>query len=150
MLRINSMAALFAVLVAGAPATAVAEPEMMSVYKSPWCGCCAGWVDHMRAAGFQVEVTEMEDLQGIKALAGVPAEAMSCHTAMIDAYAVEGHVPADIITRLLEERPAVSGIAVPGMPIGSPGMEGPNPQAYSVKTFTEGEVAGTFATVTPN
>ena len=149
MLRINSMAALFAVLVAGAPA-AMAEPDVLSVYKTPWCGCCAGWVDHMRAAGFQVEVTEMEDLQGIKALAGVPAEAMSCHTAMIDGYTVEGHVPADIIARLLEERPAVSGIAVPGMPMGSPGMEGPNPQAYSVMTFNNGEVADTFATVTPN
>jgi len=147
--RIISMAGLFAVMVAGTTGAVMAEPGVMSVYKSPWCGCCTAWVDHVRAAGFSVEVTEVEDLQAIKTMAGIPNEAQACHTAMIDGYAIEGHVPADVIARLLDERPGVAGIAVPGMPVGSPCMEGPNPQAYDVITVVGGELGETFATVTP-
>lgn len=100
-----------------------AEAAPMVVYKSPTCGCCGAWVDHVRENGFEVEVKEVFDLEPIKAAAGVPGQMESCHTAMIDGYVVEGHVPAEDIKRLLSEKPDVKGIAVPGMPIGSPGME---------------------------
>ncbi|MEG3617023.1 DUF411 domain-containing protein [Magnetovibrio sp. PR-2] len=100
-----------------------AHAAEMVVYKSPTCGCCGAWVDHVRANGFEVEVKEVFDLDPIKASAGVPGEMESCHTAMIDGYVVEGHVPAEDIKRLISEKPDVKGIAVPGMPIGSPGME---------------------------
>jgi len=89
----------------------------------------------MRDAGFEVETVDLRDLDGIKAEQGVPAELSSCHTAVVDGYVVEGHVPAADVVRLLETRPAVRGLAVRGMPIGSPGMEGSNPERYSVYAF---------------
>lgn len=95
----------------------------IAVYKDPSCGCCGQWVAHLRAAGFAVEVHDAEDIVRIKADAGVPDNLQSCHTAMIDGYVIEGHVPAADIRRLLSERPAAKGLAVPGMPVGSPGME---------------------------
>lgn len=114
----------------------------MTVYKSQWCGCCTQWVAHMREHGFAVEVEEMNDLSPIKARYGVTQELSSCHTAVVDGYVVEGHVPADLVKRLLRDRPEVVGLAVPGMPIGSPGMEGPNKEAYNVLTFDgEGKTA---------
>lgn len=110
-----------ALVVTGLPAYAASE--ILEVYKTPWCGCCTAWVDHMREAGFDVRVTEMEDLTPLKARHGVSAELASCHTALIGGYVVEGHVPAADVARLLEERPEATGLAVPGMPMGSPGME---------------------------
>jgi len=111
----------------------------VDVFKSATCGCCAKWVDHMRHAGFTVHVTDLEeaDLQKIKARYGVPASAQSCHTARVGGFTVEGHVPATEVKRLLKEKPAVVGLAVPGMPLGSPGMEvaGMKPQPYNVLTF---------------
>ncbi len=115
---------------------------LVTVYKSQWCGCCTQWVAHMRESGFEVKVEEMNDLSPIKARYGVTQELSSCHTAVVDGYVVEGHVPADDVKRLLRERPDVVGLAVPGMPIGSPGMEGPNKEAYNVLTFDgEGQTA---------
>jgi hypothetical protein len=106
------------------------------VYKSPTCGCCGKWVEHMREAGFKVETTDVEDVAAVKKKFGLPAGLGSCHTAIVDGYVVEGHVPAEEVKRLLEERPEVAGLAVPGMPIGSPGMEqGDRVDSYEILTF---------------
>lgn len=107
----------------------------MVVYRSPACGCCNAWVDHMRAAGFRVQVEDRADLAPVKAEMGVPFDLSSCHTALVEGYVVEGHVPAEDVRRLLAERPDVKGLAVPGMPVGSPGMEGPSPEPYTVVAF---------------
>jgi hypothetical protein len=120
----------------------------ITVYKSPTCGCCSKWVDHLKANGFEVEATDMPDVTPMKTRLGLPAGLASCHTAVVGGYVVEGHVPADVIKKLLEEKPAVAGIAVPGMPIGSPGMEGPNPQPYDVIAFTKDGEKQVFASVT--
>lgn len=121
-----------------ADATPVAGgAPVISVYKSPTCGCCSDWVDHVKAAGFAVEVHDVDNLSDIKADAGVPATARSCHTAIVGGYAIEGHVPAATIQRLLREKPAIAGLAVAGMPTGSPGMEVPGQPAdkYDVLAF---------------
>jgi hypothetical protein len=111
----------------------------VEVFKSATCGCCAKWVDHMRQAGFTVQVTDFskDELDKIKAQHGVPETAKSCHTARVGGFTVEGHVPPAEIKRLLKEKPKVAGLAVPGMPLGSPGMEvsGVQPQPYQVLTF---------------
>jgi len=112
-----------------------AKAADITVYKSPTCGCCGKWVEHLEANGFSVEVKQRRDLRPIKQQLGVQAALQSCHTGVIDGYVIEGHVPAADIRRLLEQRPAVRGLAVPGMPMGSPGMEGPRPQPYEVVTF---------------
>lgn len=104
------------------------------VYKSPACGCCSGWVEHLRANGFNVQTHDLSDVTPHKIRLGVPPRLGSCHTALIDGYVIEGHVPAQDIKRLLEERPDIAGLAVPGMPSGSPGMSGP-PQRYDVMSF---------------
>jgi hypothetical protein len=133
-IAIGSLAAAVSVVYAQRPA----EPTLQ-VYKSPTCGCCSKWVDHVRAAGFTATVTELPDerLDELKTKHRIPATAQSCHTALIGGYVVEGHVPAAEIHRLIKERPAVAGIAVGGMPLGSPGMEvaGRPPQTYNVVTF---------------
>jgi hypothetical protein len=105
------------------------------VYKSPSCGCCNAWIRHLEQHGFEVEAHDRTDMNPIKTELGVPTAYRSCHTAKVGDYVIEGHVPADLITRLIEERPAVKGLAVPGMPMGSPGMEGPRKDAYQVLTF---------------
>ena len=107
----------------------------MVVYKTPTCGCCRAWVDSMRAAGFALEVQDMPDVAPVKREHGVPGHLGSCHTAVVDGYVVEGHAPADVIRRMLRERPQVAGIAVPGMPMGSPGMEGSYKDPYQVIAF---------------
>lgn len=109
------------------------------VYKSPTCGCCTAWIDHMKAAGFDVEVHDMEDVAPVKDEQGVYPQLRSCHTALVGGYVLEGHVPAEQVARLLAERPTIRGLAVPGMPIGSPGMEQGSPenyQEYDVVAFT--------------
>jgi hypothetical protein len=120
---------------------------IVDVYKSPTCGCCANWVDHLREAGFEVRTTDMRDLTDFKASQSVPRHVESCHTALVDGYVVEGHVPASDIQRLLRERPAITGVAVPGMPIGSPGMEVPGTrgQPYDVIAFDENGHTDVFA-----
>lgn len=128
---------------AGSSASMSAVPlsEVVTVYKSASCGCCTSWVEHMREAGFEVEARDVPDadLPAIKAEHGVGLSHQSCHTAVVGDYVVEGHVPADVVRRMLEEQPDIAGLAVPGMPIGSPGMEVPDgtTQAYDVIAFTD-------------
>lgn len=95
------------------------------------------WVAHLEKHGFTVNATDVPNMGTIKQEQGIPRRLGSCHTAVVDGYLIEGHVPAEDIKRLLTDRPALKGIAVPGMPIGSPGMEGPNPQPYDVFGFDE-------------
>ncbi len=110
-----------------------AQPAV-KVWKSPACGCCGGWISHLRGAGFAVNVYDIDDVQPVKLRHGVPQELQSCHTAVVGAYVVEGHVPAGDIKRLLEERPAAKGLAVAGMPQSAPGMDGPA-EPYDVVLF---------------
>ena len=111
-------------------------PKMV-VTKDPSCGCCAAWVEHVRAAGFAVDVVESPEINRLKARLGIPGDLASCHTAEIGGYVIEGHVPAGTIRRLLAEKPQAKGLAVAGMPVGSPGMEveGMEPDAYEVVLF---------------
>ena len=99
------------------------KPAQLTVYKSPYCGCCGAWVEHVKTSGLATTVKEMEDVTPIAKKLGVPDDMRSCHTAVIEGYFIEGHVPAADIRKLLRERPKARGITVPGMPIGSPGME---------------------------
>lgn len=134
-------------LLAGAGVLAVLAPlatqvqaealPLVTVTKDPSCGCCGDWIAHVRAAGFPVRVVESDDVFSLKHRLGVTDDLASCHTAEVDGYVVEGHVPAGAVKRLLAERPAGIGLAVPGMPAGSPGMEYPGaaPQPYDVILF---------------
>ena len=113
-----------------------AGPEI-TVYKTPTCGCCAKWVEHLKENGFSVTVHEVSNTAEYRQKYGVPEKLLSCHTAVVGGYAVEGHVPAKDIHRMLKTHPKGKGIAAPGMPAGSPGMEGPRSDAYSVLLFDE-------------
>ena len=115
--------------------SAFAQTSNILVHKDPNCGCCTGWVQHLKAAGFAVTVEEPANLQVLRKQLRVPADLAACHTAEIDGYVLEGHVPAVAVRRLLEKRPTAIGLAVPGMPVGSPGMEGGPPQPYEVVLF---------------
>ena len=110
---------------AESPTIAVEKPLEITVNKSPTCGCCKLWIAHLEEAGFVVNPLDSDDMTAIKQRYGVPENVRSCHTAVIDGYVIEGHVPADDIKRLLAEKPDATGLAVPGMPLGSPGMEVP-------------------------
>ncbi len=125
------------ILAWGGGVTAQQAASVVEVYKSPTCGCCSKWVDHLRHNRFTVRTTDTEDMDAVKARYKVPAALQSCHTAIVGGYVIEGHVPASDVQRLLKERPAIVGIAVPGMPVGSPGMEvpGQKPAAYDVVAF---------------
>ena len=129
-----------AVVVAAAVAprtqqTPAAKPSV-TVYKSPTCGCCSKWIDHMRSNGFDVKAVDVEDIQAVKSAYGVPDEISSCHTSLVGGYVIEGHVPADAVARVLRERPKIAGLVVPGMPLGSPGMEqGSRRDPYSILSF---------------
>jgi hypothetical protein len=113
-----------------------AQPQLQAdVYLTPTCGCCGKWVQHLEAAKFTVKRTVTPELDAVPARRRVPENLRSCHTAVVGKYLVEGHVPVDLVERLLRERPDIAGIAVPGMPIGSPGMEGPNARPYSIVAF---------------
>ena len=111
--------------------------DVVAVYKSRTCGCCGEWVKHVEAGGLRVEVHEMDDMSPIRDRYGVPGALASCHTAVVSGYAIEGHVPAADIVRLLKERPKVRGLAVPGMVPGSPGMDQGPPQHYATLAFDE-------------
>ena len=119
--------------------------EEITVFKSASCGCCAKWVEHLRKDGYEVRVTNIEAMNAVKARFNVPAEMRSCHTAVIGGYVIEGHVPASDIQRLLKEKPKVAGLAVAGMPLGSPGMEGARAERYSVMRFTKEGASAVFA-----
>jgi hypothetical protein len=125
--------------VARVDGTSAAPPsDTVVVYKTPTCGCCSDWVDHIEDSGFAVVTHDLNDLTETKRRLGVPAGRISCHTATVRGYTIEGHVPADLIRRLISESPRnVRGLAVPGMPIGSPGMEGIIRQKYDVLAFDD-------------
>jgi len=137
MLAIGLVTAVVSMSGAHAAQRQAPQGPMVEVYKTPTCGCCANWVKHLQANGFATRVTDLQNLSEVKAKHNIPGPAQSCHTAVVGGYVLEGHVPAADVRRLLKERPAVLGIAVPGMPIGSPGMEVPNvkPQPYNVMSF---------------
>ena len=140
----------FALIIAGllswyTPATATAG--IVTVYKNPSCGCCGDWVEHMRAAGFELDVRDVNDLQTIKTQNGVSPQLGSCHTALVDGYVVEGHVPADLVRKMLDEKPEITGLSVPGMVVGSPGMEVPGQpaQPYDVIAFDDNGQTAVYA-----
>ena len=129
------------VLIAGAASmlqvgtpSAAAEP-VITVHRDPNCGCCSGWVQHLQKAGFPTKVLDNTDLEAMKARLGVPNDLAACHTAQIGDYVIEGHVPAVALKRFLNDKPSAIGLAVPGMPVGSPGMEGGSAEPYDVVMF---------------
>ena len=131
---------------------AAAGPKV-EVFKTATCGCCSKWVEHLKAEGFDATYKDIDqaELDKVKAKYGVPRDAHSCHTALVGSYVVEGHVPASEIKRLLKERPSVVGIAVPGMPLGSPGMEvsGVKPHPYNVISIDRQGRTQVFSTIRP-
>jgi hypothetical protein len=144
----RSRLVLGALLIASVPFTLLAQRKTppaapppvkleAKVFLTPTCGCCGKWSDHLEAAGFKVTREVTNELESVPARQRVPQQMRTCHTAVVGKYLVEGHVPADVIKQLLKENPAIAGIAVPGMPIGSPGMEvqGQFPRPYSVLAF---------------
>ncbi|MEM0962430.1 MAG: DUF411 domain-containing protein [Bacteroidota bacterium] len=136
---------------ASAPVQLVSDAPTLTVYKSPTCGCCSLWADHMEAAGFDVVSIDRTDMDVVKDSLGVPQDIASCHTATVGDYVVEGHVPAEQVARLLDEEPEVRGLSVPGMPIGSPGMEvGDRRDAYDVLVVGQDGEAAVYASIPGN
>ena len=127
------------------PAVFRADATPITVYASPSCSCCGEWVSHLKRNKFHVTVENLVDLSHVKRALAVPDALWSCHTGLAGGYAIEGHVPADIIRKVLAERPPIAGLAVPGMPSGSPGMEGPVKDRYEVIAFTREGATRTYA-----
>ena len=127
------------------PAPKAAAGEKITVYRSRTCGCCGKWVQHLKDNGFQVTEHIVENIATAPGRDRVPEKLRSCHIASIGRYVVEGHVPADVVKDMMKKRPEIEGIAVPGMPAGSPGMESPNPQAYDVIAWTKAGKNWVFA-----
>ena len=129
------------VLIAGAASMlqvgtpSVAAEPVITVHRDPNCGCCSGWVQHLQKAGFPTKVFDNTDLEAVKTRLGVPNDLAACHTAQIGDYVIEGHVPAVALKRFLTDKPSAIGLAVPGMPVGSPGMEGGSAEPYEVVMF---------------
>jgi hypothetical protein len=150
-MRILRYAALAVALVTPAVAaqtTAKKAPpaaQPIVVYKTATCGCCTKWVDHLKAAGFAPTVHTVQTMDEAPIRPRIPAPLRSCHTATLEGYLVEGHVPADVIRKLLSEKPRVEGIAVPGMPAGSPGMESSQPEPYDILAFDASGKTSVFA-----
>jgi len=131
-----------------APASSIgtaAKKPTITVYKDPSCGCCKSWIEHLIKHGYQVDAKDTPQMTEIKRSLGVPDGLSACHTAVVNGYLIEGHVPAADIARLLKEKPKVAGLAVPGMPMGSPGMEGPRKQHYQVLSFDKAGKTKVFA-----
>jgi hypothetical protein len=128
-----------------APSPAAKVAEKLTVYRSRTCGCCGKWVQHMRDNGFGVIEHVVEQMENAPNRNRVPQNLQSCHIATVGKYIVEGHVPADVVKDMLRKNPEIEGIAVPGMPAGSPGMESPNPEHYDVIAFTKAGKTWVFA-----
>ena len=147
--RMTTMALGGAAVITLAPSEAAAAPKptAITVYKDPSCGCCKNWVEHLRANGFSPEVHDRSDMDALKDSLGVPSALRSCHTAVVGTYVIEGHVPAADVKRLIATKPAKTlGVAVPGMPAGSPGMEvGSRVDRYDVVAFAAGGTTRVFA-----
>jgi hypothetical protein len=122
-----------------------AAPLKMTVYKSPSCGCCKEWITYMKKEGFELKVIDMDDVSEIKRSAGVPPSMESCHTGLIGTYVVEGHVPADLVRKMVAEKPKFLGLSVPGMVSGPPGMEQGPKQPYQVISFTRDAKTAVYA-----
>ncbi|MBD2088557.1 DUF411 domain-containing protein [Microcoleus sp. FACHB-1515] len=133
------------------PAIASADAIEMTVYRDPGCRCCGGWMEHLRAEGFEPKNVPTEDMEAFKRNHGISEELSSCHTAVLDGYLIEGHVPVADIQRLLADRPQIAGIAVPGMPIGTPGMESDDgvQDAFEVVSFDEQGNSAVFSAYSP-
>ena len=127
-------------------ADALPPATRVTVYKDPNCGCCTAWNEAMRKAGFQIDVRDTPNISTVKASLGVPNALASCHTGVVAGYLFEGHVPPDLVQRVLKERPALVGLFVPGMPSGSPGMEGPSPERYDVIALGRDQRQSVYAT----
>jgi len=137
-MRLTALAFAAGLLLAPSAVLAESGLPVVTVHKSPTCGCCGAWADHMRDNGFTVIEKATEGMPQVKALAGVPGELASCHTAVVDGYIIEGHVPAADVQRLLAEAPDAAGLAVPGMPPSSPGMDVPGYDTpYETLLFTD-------------
>jgi hypothetical protein len=133
-------------LVSGRRLFAAAPSFVITVYKDAGCECCVKWIKHLSANGFVVTAHDSPKMDDIKATMGVPAAMQSCHTAVVDKYLIEGHVPADVIKKFLAEKPAVLGLAAPGMPKGSPGMEiGGTPDHYNILAFNRDGTSRVYA-----
>lgn len=128
--------AAFLVGMGNAAVAAIADLPPVKVFKSPSCGCCGQWVDYMTRHGFTLQVENRDNLDAIKKMARVPEHLWSCHTAVVGGYVVEGHVPVEAVRKLLAEKPKLAGIAIPGMPSGSPGMPGPKEAPFKVIGFS--------------
>jgi len=124
--------------------SARAAPVQMTVYKSPSCGCCTDWVSYMRGEGFEVSAVDLNDLSNVKSSWGVPAKLQSCHTALVGPYVIEGHVPADLVKKILAQKPKIVGLAAPGMPADAPGMGNGN-TPYEVISWTKAGKTSVFA-----
>ena len=127
------------------PGNVSAKKPIITVYKDPGCGCCKSWIEHLVKHGYRVDAKDSPDMPEIKTTLGVPTGLTACHTAIVNGYLIEGHVPAADIDRLLEQKPKIAGLAVPGMPTGSPGMEGGPPQRYQVLAFDKTGKTTVFA-----
>ena len=141
-LRIGTALAILA-----APLPALAEPIHALLYKNPQCSCCEGYAAYLRQNGFEVEVKPSNDLAEISSKAGVPADLEGCHTTFIEGYVVDGHVPVDVIQKLLKEKPAIAGITLPGMPMGAPGMGGPKSAPFTIYAVSKDGSAPTVYAV---
>jgi hypothetical protein len=142
-------AALFALTLTTGAAIPSVDPTpkqiRITVYKDPSCGCCRNWIEHLIKHGYAVDAKDTPAMAEVKRTLGVPDALTSCHTAVVNGYLIEGHVPAADIARLLKQKPKVAGLAVPGMPMGSPGMEGPTQQHYQVLSFDKSGKTRVFA-----
>jgi hypothetical protein len=135
---------IIALAIFGIAAAQAAEPRTATLYKDPECGCCAQYADYLDSNGFAVQVVPTDDLAAIKAKFGVPDSLMGCHTLIVEGYVVEGHVPLAILRKLLADKPAIKGISLPGMPVGSPGMTGSKTEPFTVYEI-DGETARIYA-----
>ena len=145
MKRFNEWMFTAVLALAGAFAWAQAEAPLVEVWRSPSCGCCEQWVKHLQRSGFRTKVNSMEDTASVRRAVGIPQPLASCHTAKVAGYAIEGHVPAKDIQRLLAQKPKARGLAAPGMPAGSPGMDVANSPPYDVLLVREDGTTEVFA-----
>ena len=145
MKRRNILVAITSLIVLAISSPSQSSGPLITVFKTPTCGCCGKWVEHLKANGFTVKVLEVNDTSAYERQYRVPRTMESCHTAIVNGYTIEGHVPGTEIKRLLNEKPKTVGLAVPGMPVGSPGMEAAHSEAFSVLIFDESGHGSVYA-----
>ena len=145
MKRRNALAVITSLILLAISSPSQSPGPLVTVFKTPTCACCGKWVEHLKANGFAVKVQEVRDTSSYERQYHVPRTMVSCHTAVVNGYTIEGHVPAADIKRLLNERTKAVGLAVPGMPVGSPGMEAARSEPYSVYAFDESGNTSVYA-----